>query len=157
MWRNNTVIGESVSRKFIMHTLSCTRSRKHNTCVQKRKQKDTQQCSRKRVQQLQKNVKSHVFLKSEKNVKNVKKRRPTAYVHFTGCSITQPLILNYRNRNSVPVPFFNFFIVIWTFSTSVVYRATCRVIITKTARSTACSSTGWPRWDRYEIRYEMLF
>ena len=54
MWRNNTVIGESVSRKFIMHTLSCTRSRKHNTCVQKRKQKDTQQCSRKRVQQLKK-------------------------------------------------------------------------------------------------------
>ena len=30
----------------------------------------------------QKNVKSHVFLKSEKNVKNVKKHRPTAYVQF---------------------------------------------------------------------------
>ena len=30
----------------------------------------------------QKNVKSLVFLKSEKNVKNVKKRRPTAYVQF---------------------------------------------------------------------------
>jgi len=29
-----------------------------------------------------KNVKSHVFLKSEKTEKNVKKRRPTAYVQF---------------------------------------------------------------------------
>ena len=104
----------------------------------------------------QKNVKSHVFLKSEKNVKNVKKRRPTAYVQFHRLSITQPLILNYRNRNSVPVPFLTFFIVIWTFSTSVVYRGTCRVIITKTARSTACSSTGWPRWDRYRMSVSRL-
>jgi len=28
-------------------------------------------------------------------------------------------------------------------------RATCRVIITRTERSTATSSTGWPNWDRY--------
>ena len=40
------------------------------------------------------------FMTSEKNVKNVKKRTYS----FTGRSITQPLILNYRNRNSVPVP-----------------------------------------------------
>jgi len=46
----------------------------------------------------QKNVKSHVFLKSEKKHKNVKKHS------FTGRSVTQPLIHNYRNRNSVPVP-----------------------------------------------------
>ena len=54
-----------------------------------------------------KNVKSHVFLKFEKNVKNVKKRRSIAYVQFhrpLNQTITQPLILNYRNQNSVPVP-----------------------------------------------------
>ena len=50
-----------------------------------------------------KNVKSR-FLKSEKNVKNVKNiGLPPTYC-FTGRSVTQPLILNYRNRNSVPVP-----------------------------------------------------
>jgi len=36
----------------------------------------------------------------KKRLKNVKKRTYS----FTGRSITQPLILNYRNRNSVPVP-----------------------------------------------------
>ena len=64
---------------------------------------ETQQCSRKRVQQL-KNVKSHVFLKSEENVKNVKNVGLPPTYSFTGRSITHPLILNYRNRNSVPVP-----------------------------------------------------
>jgi len=66
----------------------------------------TNQCSRKRVQQLKKRKKS-CFLKFEKNVKNVKKRRPIAYVQFhrpLNQTITQPLILNYRNQNSVPVP-----------------------------------------------------
>ena len=58
------------------------------------------QCSRKRVQQLKKNVKSHVFWNLKKRKKR-KKRRPT--YSFTGRSITQPLILNYRNRNPVPV------------------------------------------------------
>ena len=42
-----------------------------------------------------------MFLKSKKTLKNV--GLPPTY-SFTGRSITQPLILNYRNRNSVPVP-----------------------------------------------------
>ena len=45
----------------------------------------------------QKNVKSHVFLDFEKNVKKRKKRTYS----FTGRLITRPLILNYRK--SVPV------------------------------------------------------
>ena len=43
-------------------------------------------------------------MKSEKNVKNVKNVGLPPTYSFTGLSITQPLILNYRNRNSVPVP-----------------------------------------------------
>ena len=63
----------------------------------------TVQCSRKRVQQLKKRKKSCFFeiWKKRKNVKNV--GLPPTY-SFTSRSITQPLILNYRNRNSVPVP-----------------------------------------------------
>ena len=60
----------------------------------------SKQCSRKRVQQL-KNVKSHVFLNLKKTLKNA--GLPLTY-SFTGRSISQPLILNYRIRNSVPVP-----------------------------------------------------
>jgi len=52
------------------------------------------------VQQLKKNVKSHVFLDFEKKtLKNVKKRTYT----FTGHLITQPLILNYRKSVGLPV------------------------------------------------------
>jgi len=39
-----------------------------------------EKCSRKRVQQLKKNVKTHVFLDFEKNVKNAEKRTHS----FTG-------------------------------------------------------------------------
>ena len=59
---------------------------------------------RKNVCNNSKNVKSNVFLKSEKNVKNVKKRRPTAYVQFHRPLNHSAFILNYRNQNSVPVP-----------------------------------------------------
>ena len=44
------------------------------------------------------------FLKSKKTLKNVKNADLPPKYSFTGRSITQPLILNYRNRNSVPVP-----------------------------------------------------
>ena len=48
--------------------------------------------------------KKSCFLKSEKNVKKRLKSRLTAYVQFHRPLNHSAFILNYRNRNSVPVP-----------------------------------------------------
>jgi len=68
-------------------------------------------------------------------------RTPTCDRQTDGHTMTAYTIIASRGRKTEP----SLYELMWC----VAHRATCLVIITKTVRNTAHSSTGWRKWDRW--------